>query len=160
MINADQKAQILKKPLLQAQLAQLEQRLKELIEQEREKRALVAAARAEAKAEADKVLAEQLAEKLAEQEKELTAKFEKEKADIKKEAETGLLVLSQFLALAAHRRAEEADQTADENMACEGVLLNIYSGDASGVETMLKLVRGVKEPTKSVTGETLKTTCE
>jgi hypothetical protein len=71
-----------------------------------------------------------------------------------------LLVLSQFLRLAAARRAEEADSQLDENLALEGVLLNVYSGDENAVATMLKLVQGAEEPTRSTSGETLKTTCE
>ncbi|KAL2024099.1 hypothetical protein VTK56DRAFT_9879 [Thermocarpiscus australiensis] len=147
IINADQKAAHLKKPALQAQLFQLEEQLAQHKKVEQEHRA-----------------------RLAELEKALTEKFEKEKADIvaelteKAEADTvttlhdNFLILSQFLRLAAARRAEDADSTADENMALEGVLLHIYSGDENAVSTMLKLVRGADEQTVSTTGQTLQTT--
>lgn len=105
-------------------------------------------------------------------EKTLTEKFDKEKADAiseltekaktdaKKTLQDSLLVISQFLRLAAARRSEEADAGLDENMALEGVLLNVYSGDENAVSTMLKLIEGSSEVTYSVAGEELKTTCE
>jgi hypothetical protein len=149
VINADQKAAHLKKPALQAQLFQLEEQLAQHKKVDQEYRA-----------------------RLAEQEKALTEKFEKEKADVvaeltekadadaKTALRSNLLVLSQFLRLAAARRAEEADSTSDENMALEGVLLHIYSGDENAVATMIKLVEGAEEQTRSTTGETLQTTCK
>jgi hypothetical protein len=105
-------------------------------------------------------------------EKSLTEKLESEHqaelAKVKQETDKSasktlhdnLLALSQFLRLAAARRAEEADSQLDENRALEGVLLNVYSGDENAVATMLKLVQGVEEPTLSTSGEPLKTTCE
>jgi len=147
IINNDQKAAYLKKPSLQAQLAQYEEQLQLLKKIDQEHRA-----------------------RLAEQEKALTAKFEKETAELVVELKDkalvdadaslskSLLVLSQFLRLAAARRAEEADTSLDENQALEGVLLHIYSGDDNAVATMLKLVRGSDEQTRSTSGETLKTT--
>lgn len=149
VINADQKAAHLKRPALQAQLAQLEEQLAQHKKVDQDFRA-----------------------RLAEQEKNLTEKFEKEKADlvaeltqkaeadVKKALHDNLLILSQFLRLAAARRAEDVDSTADENMALEGVLLHIYSGDENAVATMLKLVQGADEQTRSTTGETLQTTCK
>jgi hypothetical protein len=77
-----------------------------------------------------------------------------------KEQQSNLLLLSQFLRLAAARRAEEADSTLDENQALEGVLLSVYSGDESAVATMLKLINGSNENTFAVTGEKLQTTCK
>ncbi|KAK3941715.1 hypothetical protein QBC46DRAFT_381810 [Diplogelasinospora grovesii] len=147
LINADQKASHLKKPALREQLAQLEEQL----------------------ATHKKIDAESRA-RLAEHEKTLTAKFEKEKAELVAELEKkaadqantmlkdNLLVLSQFLRLAAARRTEDADSTSDESQALEGVLLHIYSGDEDAVATMLKLVQGVEEQTRSTTGELLATT--
>lgn len=149
IINADQKAAHLKKPALQAQLFQLEEQLAQHQKVDREQKA-----------------------RLAEQEKALTDKFEKEKADVVAEltekAEEDakaclhgdLLVLSQFLRLAAARRAEDPEGTSDESMALEGVLLHIYSGDENAVATMVKLVHGSDEQARSTTGETLQTTCE
>ncbi|KAI1139929.1 hypothetical protein F5Y05DRAFT_336339 [Hypoxylon sp. FL0543] len=152
IINADQRAQRLKKPQLESQLAQLEEQLAQLKKMDEEYRARAAAEKASL-------------------EKFLTEKFEKEKADAIKEVKEqaaaeaqkiqhdGLLVLSQFLRLAAARRTEEADAGLDENMALEGVLLNVYSGDENAVSTMIKLIEGSEEKTQAVTGEELQTAC-
>lgn len=100
----------------------------------------------------------------------LTDKFEKEKADAVREVSESaaaaaektlhdsLLTLSQFLRLAAARRADDQNQQQDENLALEGVLLQVYSGDENGVATMLKLVQGAEEATKGVANEPLQTT--
>ncbi|KAK4223188.1 hypothetical protein QBC38DRAFT_58244 [Podospora fimiseda] len=147
IINADQKASHLKRPGLQAQLFQLEQQLALLKTIEQEHRA-----------------------QLAKQEKALTEKFEKEKeqliAETKQKAadegaanlKTDFLLVSQFLRLAASRRAEDHDATLDENQALEGILLYLYSGDDNAVATMNKLVQGSDEQTRSTGGETLQTT--
>ena len=149
IINPDQKAAHLKKPALQAQLFQLEEQLAQHKKVDQEYKA-----------------------RLAEQEKALTEKFEKEKADVvaelteKADADantalhSNLLILSQFLRLAAARRVEDADSSSDESMALEGVLLHIYSGDENAVATMLKLVQGADEQTRSTAGDTLQTTCK
>jgi hypothetical protein len=149
IINADQKAAHLKKPMLQAQLFQLEEQLTQ-----------------------QKKIDQDYKARLAEQEKALTEKFEKEKADIVAELtekaaadaqaalHSNLLILSQFLRLAAARRVEGADAASDENQALEGVLLGVYSGDEKGVATMLKLVQGSDEQTRSTAGELLQTTCK
>lgn len=103
--------------------------------------------------------------------KTLTDQYEKEKADaineIKAQAEAeavtvqhdSLLVLSQFLRLAAARRSEEFDQAADENRAIEGVLLSVYKGDEPAVSTMLKLIEGSEDKTFSIDGDELQTSC-
>ncbi|KAK5660642.1 hypothetical protein OQA88_12005 [Cercophora sp. LCS_1] len=146
IINADQKASLLKKPALQAQLAQLEEQLAQQKKIELEHRVRV-----------------------AEVEKTLTENFQKEKAsaiaEVKDQAaaeakatlHSNLLVLSQFLRLAAARRAEGED-TSDEGQALEGVLLHIYSGDEAAVTAMLKLVGGSDEQTTGTNGEQLQTT--
>jgi hypothetical protein len=152
IINADQRAQALKIPQLEGQLAQLEEQLAQYKKVDEEYRSRNAT---------DKAKLEQ----------ELSEKFEKEKADAvaavtetaaadsKKLQHDSLLVLSQFLRLAAARRSEEADAGLDENMALEGVLLNVYSGDENAVATMLKLINGSDEKTRSVNGDDLQTTC-
>jgi hypothetical protein len=145
IINMDQKAQILKKPALQGQLAQAEEQL----------------------AQYQKVH-EQYQLQAATEKAEWEKSLEKAKADGASEAETGfqeslkdnLLVLSQFLRLAAYRREEGADAESDESQAIEGVLLAIYAGDDSAVASMLKLVKGADEKVFSVPGEQLQTTCE
>ncbi|KAF3070715.1 hypothetical protein GL218_00293 [Daldinia childiae] len=151
IINADQRTQRLKKPQLESQLAQLEEQLAQYKKVDEEYRTRIAAEKASL-------------------EKSLTEGFEKEKADAiseikeqaaadsKKTQHDSLLVLSQFLRLAAARRTEEADAGLDENMALEGVLLNVYSGDENAVSTMIKLIEGSEEKTTSVSGDELQTT--
>ncbi|KAL1896821.1 hypothetical protein Sste5346_004454 [Sporothrix stenoceras] len=151
IINADQKAQVLKKPSLQAQLAQLEEQYNQFKKLDSDYRQRLIADKAEVT-------------------KTLTETFEKEKADAVREVSEStaaaaektlhdsLLTLSQFLRLAAARRADDQNQQQDENLALEGVLLQVYSGDENGVATMLKLVQGAEETTKGVTNEPLQTT--
>ncbi|KAI5456412.1 hypothetical protein BGZ63DRAFT_396624 [Mariannaea sp. PMI_226] len=143
IINTDQKAQILKKPALAAQLAQYEEQLVHFQKVEEQFRTRAATD----KAEFEKTL-------------------EKAKADVASEAKQAseealkknLLVLSQFLRLAAYRREEAKDPESDESQAIEGVLLAIYSGDESAVQAMLKLVDGTEDKIVSVPGEQLQTT--
>ncbi|KAH8883897.1 hypothetical protein GQ53DRAFT_830340 [Thozetella sp. PMI_491] len=147
IINPDQKAQYLKKPELEAQIADLEAQINQ-----------------------HKKLQEIFQKRLVEQEKSLTEKFDAAKAALTAELEEkavseadtklrqNLLVVSQFLRLAAARRAEDVDPAADENLALEGVLLSVYSGDDNAVAAMLKLVNGAEEPTQSTAGEPLQTT--
>jgi hypothetical protein len=152
-INADQKAQILKKPQLQASLTQLEEQISQYKKFDQEYKARSQAE----KAEFEKIHTERA-------EKELTETVGAAKAEAAaiatKEQHSNMLLLSQFLRLAAARRAEEADQTLDENQALEGVLLSVYSGDESAVATIIKLINGSDENTYSVTGEKLQTTCK
>ncbi|KAG6065005.1 hypothetical protein E4U32_007881 [Claviceps aff. humidiphila group G2b] len=147
IINTDQKAQIEKKPALQAQLVQLEEQLVQYqkIHEQYRSRAV--------------------AEK-AEWEKSL----EKEKADAVSKAQIGFqqslrdsfLTLSQFLRLAAYRREEASETESEENQstesqAIEGVLMAIYTGDDNAVSSMLKLVHGTDDKVLNVSGETLQT---
>ncbi|OAA46304.1 hypothetical protein NOR_03057 [Metarhizium rileyi] len=143
IINTDQKAQILKKPALQAQVAQAEEQLAQYqkVHEQYRSRAVTE------KAEWEKSLKEAKAEAGHEAE----AKFQKS-------LKNNLLVLSQFLRLAAYRREEGADAELDESQAIEGVLLAIYAGDDSAVASMLKLVEGTEDKVLSVPGEQLQTT--
>ncbi|KAK6824732.1 hypothetical protein PG995_015660 [Apiospora arundinis] len=150
IINADQKSQVLKKPQLESQLAQVEEQLTQYKKIEAEYRTKSATD----KAKVEKDLTERLEKEKADA---LVAATEKAAADIKKVQHDSLLILTQFLRLAAARRSEDADATADENMALEGVLLNVYSGDESAVSTMLKLIEGSEEKTRSVSGDELQT---
>ncbi|KAI0429021.1 hypothetical protein F5Y09DRAFT_311501 [Xylaria sp. FL1042] len=151
IINADQRAQRLKKPQLEAQLAQFEEQLAQYKKVDEDYRSRSAAD----KAAVEKTLTEKFEKEKADIINELT---EKAAADAKQSLHDNLLVLSQFLRLAAARRSEEADAGLDENMALEGVLLNVYSGDEHAVSTMLKLIEGSSEVTRSVTGDALQTT--
>ncbi|XWX01700.1 hypothetical protein V2A60_009729 [Cordyceps javanica] len=143
ILNADQKAQILKKPGLQAQLATLEEQLAQY-----------------------QRVHEQYATQAATEKAEFEKTSEKIKRDVAEEAkqafdqsfQDNLLLLSQFLRLAAYRREEGRDPESDENQAIEGVLLAIYSGDSSAVAAMMKLMQGSDEQVISVPGEQLEST--
>ncbi|WZH42458.1 uncharacterized protein QYS62_003453 [Fusarium acuminatum] len=142
IINADQKAQILKKPALQAQLAQYEEQLTQYQKIDEQYRTRAASDKAEWEKNLEKAKADAVAEAKAESTKAL---------------HDNLLVLSQFLRLAAYRREEAQDPESDESQAIEGVLLAIYSGDESAVQSMLKLVDGSEDQIFSVPGEQLQT---
>ncbi|KAI1809866.1 hypothetical protein GGS20DRAFT_570037 [Poronia punctata] len=153
IINPDQRAQRLKKPQLESQLAQYEEQLAQYKKIDEDYRQRSAAE----KAALEKTLTEKFEKEKADAVAQLS---EKSAADAKKSLHDNLLVLSQFLRLAAARRSEEADASLDENMALEGVLLNVYSGDENAVSTMLKLIEGSSDITHSVAGEELRTTYE
>lgn len=89
-------------------------------------------------------------------------KEQKERLDAEHQSELNdtLLHLSQFLRLAASRRAEDCDHSLDENLAIEGVLLGVYTGDKAAVDCILKLTRGTSDTTVSVSNEPCQTTCK
>ena len=153
LLNNDQKAQILKKPALQSQLAQLEEQVAQYKKVDADYRARLTAE----KEKMEKDLVERLEKDKADAVRKVK---EKADADAKHVVHDNFLVLSQFLRLAAARRAEEADPTLDENAALEGVLLAVYGGDELAVRTMLKLVEGSEETTVGTGGEQLETTCK
>ncbi|KAF4967522.1 hypothetical protein FSARC_4907 [Fusarium sarcochroum] len=142
IINTDQKAQILKKPALQAQLAQYEEQLVQYHKVDEQYRTRAASDKAEWEKNLEKAKADAVAEA---------------KAEFTKSLHDNLLVLSQFLRLAAYRREEAQDPESDESQAIEGVLLAIYSGDENAVQSMLKLVNGSEDQIFSVPGEQLQT---
>lgn len=145
MINADQKQQILKKPSLQAQVTQFEEQIAQYLKVDEQYRAQIASDKAEF-------------EKSLQKAKEDGAAESKEHSD--KDLRGSLLLLSQFLRLAAYRREEAADPESDESQAIEGVLLAIYAGDEGAVNSMLNLVGGSTDRILSVPGEQLETTCK
>lgn len=151
IINADQRASILNKPRLLTQLAQYEEQLAQYKKIDLEYRTRAA----EVKAEVERALTQQHEKDKSAAVAEIKSTAE---AESKKLLHSSLLVLSQFLRLAAARRGDEHSSELDENRALEGVLLQVYSGDEEGVATMLKLVHGSEERTKSVTGDDLQTT--
>ncbi|KND94339.1 hypothetical protein TOPH_01258 [Tolypocladium ophioglossoides CBS 100239] len=144
VINADQKAQIQKKPALQAQVTQFEEQLAQYQKVHEQYRARAAADKAEWERSLEKAKADALSEA---------------KEDFKKSLHDNFLTLSQFLRLAAYRREEAKDPESDESQAIEGVLLAIYTGDESAVSSMLKLIDGSDDQILSVPGEQLQTTC-
>ena len=144
IINADQKAQILKKPALEAQRAQFEEQLAQYLKVDEQYKTRAAADKAEWEKALEKAKADAAAEA---------------KGIFDKTLHGNLLLLSQFLRLAAYRREEDADPESDESQAIEGVLMAIYTGDESAVSSMLKLVQGSSDQILSVPGEQLETTC-
>lgn len=145
IINADQKAQVLKKPALQAQVTQLEEQLAQYQKVHEQYRGRATAEKAEWEKSLEKAKADAVGEA---------------KAEFAKSLRDNLLTLSQFLRLAAYRREEAKDPESDESQAIEGVLLAIYSGDDGAVASMLKLIEGSDDQVLSVPGEQLQTTCE
>ncbi|CAG8957501.1 hypothetical protein HYFRA_00011483 [Hymenoscyphus fraxineus] len=150
-INADQKAQILKKPGLQQQLQQFEEQIAQFKKFDAEYKA---ASQAE-KAEFEKAHTERASK--AQEEAVKAAKAEAA-ASVQKSQENNFLLLSQFLRLAAVRRGEDEDPELPENKALEGLLGRVYTGDASAVAAMLSLVNGSSENLYSVNGEPLEVT--
>jgi hypothetical protein len=73
--------------------------------------------------------------------------------------ESNLLLLSQFLRLAAIRRGEDEDPELEENKALEGLLGRVYTGDTAAVSSMLSLINGSDEKISSVNGDPLTVTC-
>lgn len=152
-INADQKAQILKKPSLQASLTQLEEQIAQYKKFDQEYKAKSQAE----KSEFEKVFTERASKELEEALKaakaEAHAAFEKEQKD-------NLLLLSQFLKLAAIRRGEDEAADLEESKALEGLLAEVYRGDGKAVAAMLNLIEGSSETVKSVGEEPLNVTCK
>ncbi|KAL7911103.1 hypothetical protein GGI35DRAFT_446500 [Trichoderma velutinum] len=143
ILNTDQKTQIQKKPALQAALAQYEEQLTQYQKIHEQYQARAAADKAEWAKTLEKAKEEAISEAKADSESSLKSK---------------LLVLSQFLRLAAYRREESQEPESDESQAIEGVLLAIYSGDDSAVSAMQKLIEGSGDQILSVPGEQLQTT--
>ncbi|KAG6041957.1 hypothetical protein E4U41_000072 [Claviceps citrina] len=143
VINTDQKAQIEKKPALQAQLAQMEGQLAQYQKIHEHYLSRAAADKVEWEKSLEKAKADAVSEA---------------KADLEQSMKDDLLTLSQFLRLAAYRREEASDPESDESQAIEGVLLAVYAGDDNAVSSMLKLMQGTDDKVLSVPGEQLQTT--
>ncbi|KAJ5105187.1 hypothetical protein NUU61_002534 [Penicillium alfredii] len=142
-INADQKAQALKKPSLQATISQIEEQIGHY-----------------------KQFAAQCEERLASQ-KAALEKTHREELDVVRgnaiadatEAGTKvlrerLLTLSKFLCAAANMR-RDGDAESLESRAFEGVLFQVYGGSQDAVNAMVKLIDGADEKVLGVEGETL-----
>jgi hypothetical protein len=151
-INADQKAQILKKPQLQASLTQLEEQIAQYKKFDQEYKAKSQAE----KAEFEKTFTDKASKEL--EEAVAVAKSEAE-SNALKEQKNNLLLLSQFLKLAAIRRGEDEAAELEESKALEGLLAQVYAGDATAVTAMLNLIQGSSETIVSVVGEALSVTC-
>lgn len=151
-INADQKAQILKKPALNAAIKQLEDQIVQYKKLLSEFNVSFAAEKAELVESLNASHKTQLEEKITAAKEEAAAAFQQKQ-------ETGLLLVSKFLQLAAQRRGEEHDPELDENKSIEALLHKVYLGNENAVSCMLKLVNG-SEDTSSFQGERLTTTCK
>ncbi|KAL4911982.1 hypothetical protein BDW62DRAFT_195670 [Aspergillus aurantiobrunneus] len=145
-INNDQKAQALKKPALQAVIAQLE----EQIAHYKEFAAFYEQRLARQKAELEKAHKEELEDL---REKAANAAPEVKKDDFTQQ----LLSVSKFLCAAAIRRLH-GNESDIENRAFEGVLVQVYGGHLDAVASMQKLIGGVDEKILSVEGEPLEVT--
>ena len=151
-INADQKAQALKKPSLQATVAQVEEQIshyKHFAAQYEErlvsqKAALEKEHQAELEAELEAVRANAVADAT-----ESTTRLLREQ----------LLSVSKFLCAAANLR-RAGDAATPESMAFEAVLYQVYGGSQDAVDSMLKLINGAEEKVLGIEGETLDLTCK
>ncbi|KAH8593341.1 hypothetical protein B0O99DRAFT_220424 [Bisporella sp. PMI_857] len=150
-INNDQKAQIQKLPTLLAQLATWEDQVEQLKKIELEYKTNLAADKANFEKTITERHAKELDEAVAKVKADAAAKSEKDQR-------SALLIVSQFLRLAAVRRGEEADADLDENKALEGALTLVYEGNQKAVEVMLKIIQGSEDTTISVNNEPLTTT--
>jgi len=153
-INRDQQVQLLKKPALQASLVQLEEQIAQYKKFDAEYKSRSQAE----KADFEKNFHERAATTSKEHEEALAAAKIEGKATAVKEQEANLLLLTQFLKLAAIRRLDEDAADTEENKALEGLLAQVYGGNAIAVEAMVNLIHGTEEPISSVGGESLKVT--
>lgn len=147
-INTDQKAAALKKPQLQAQLAELDERQEHYRKFDSDHQVKFGKQRDELVAqhqqELEKVKEELRAEVLSTASQELRSK---------------LLLFSQFLRAAAAKRTIEEDADTDESKAFEGALLLVYGGDHKAVDTAISLIEGSNEQVPSIEGIPLPVTC-
>jgi hypothetical protein len=148
-INQDQKAAALKKPALQSQLADLEDRIEHY-----------------RKFDAD------YQTKLNKQKDELTATHQKETERLREElrlesvsATTAelrkkLLIFSQFLRAAAAKRTVDEDADSEESKAFEGALLSVYGGDNKAVDAALNIIEGSDDQVRDIDGLPLQFSCK
>lgn len=148
-INQDQKEQAQKKPKLQAQLADLEERVEQY-----------------------KTFEASLQAKFAKQREELTAEHERSTSKLREELTLAgasssqaelrkkLLVFSQFLRAAAAKRSLDEETDTEENKAFEGVLLLVYGGDDKAVDAAMNLIEGSQETAPGIDTMPTSITCK
>lgn len=148
-INNDQRAQAQKKPALQAQLQDLNERYQHY-----------------------RAFDSEYQTKFSKQREELTSQHEKAIEKVKEEARVDglsssaselrkqLLTFSQFLRAAAAKRTIEEEADTDESRAFEGALLLVYGGDQKAVETAVNIIEGASERVPSIEGIELPVTCK
>lgn len=152
-INADQKAQALKKPSLQAAVTQIEEQLghyKQFAAQYEEKLAIQKEALDQQKAALDKIHQEELAAVRA----NALADATESTSRVLRE---NLFEVAKFLCAAANMR-RAGDET-PEGVAFEAVLYQVYAGNQDAVTSMVKLIEGADEQIQGLEGETLDLTC-
>ena len=147
-LNADQKAQIQKKPGLQAQLAQLEEQLAQYKKFDEEYQLKIT--------QAKDLLQQTHLQEIEKLRDTLKAQTEIES---KKAFKEKILTLSRFLRAAAARRQLEDDDS-DLTKAFEGALLLVYGGDAAAVGAAEKLIDGSSDSVPSTEGVSLSVTCK
>lgn len=148
-INGDQRSAALKKPGLQAQLIDLEERIENYRKFDSDYQA-----------------------KLSKQRDDLGAAHVKEVAYLREQlrveaaaASAGelrkkLLTFSQFLRAAAAKRTVEEEANSEESRAFEGALLLVYGGDSKAVDTALNIIEGSSEQVPSIEGTPLQVDCK
>jgi hypothetical protein len=144
----------LKKPAIQAAIAQTEEQLAHYNELAAIYEQRLASQKAELE-EAHKQEVESLQEKAAAAAAAAAEVPESPKEDIDQK----LLSLSKFLSAVANLR-HTGDGTSPKSRAFEGVLFQVYGGSLDAVASMKKLIDGVDEKISSVEGETLDITCK
>ncbi|KAF3483540.1 uncharacterized protein GIQ15_02864 [Arthroderma uncinatum] len=142
-INADQKAQALKKPALQETVAHIEEQIAQYKQLE--------AYYEEQQAKEKTKLETQHKEELESLKKSLVVETEQ---NGEKRFKERLLVLSRFLRAAAAMRGV-ADEHSVEGRGFEGSLYQVYGGTEQAVEAMIKLIDGAEEKVPSVESELL-----
>ena len=147
MINADQKAQLEKKPGLVAQLEVYESQYEQYKKLDDEYQLK---------------LGSEKASLLAAHSEELEKLKSVVRAEVEEEYKTlftsKLLTLSRFLRTAAAKRSDE-DNEAEDNQAFEGALLLVYGGDLSAVRAIEKLIDGSDEKVPGVDSQDTGFTC-
>jgi len=145
-INADQKAQALRKPKLQAELAQLEEQIAQYKKFDQEF--------SEKHARETELLRKSHSGELEALRETLKAEAAIEQKKLFREK---MLTLSRFLRAAAARRQLEDDDS-ELTKAFEGALLQVYGGDALAVSAAEKLIEGAEDGVPSTEGVLLSTT--
>ncbi|KAJ5164663.1 uncharacterized protein N7500_006493 [Penicillium coprophilum] len=142
-INNDQKAQVLKKPTLQATVAQAEEQIghyKQFAVQYEDRLAAQKAALVKAhEAELEAVRQNAIADATEASQKALRQHF---------------YTVTKFLCAAAILR-RDGDAVTTESRAFEGVLFEVYAGNQAAVNSLLKIAEGADEKVNAVEGTTL-----
>ena len=144
-LNADQKAQMQKKPQLQSQLTQLEEQLSRY-----------------------RSFAQELEERFSREKATMIEAHEAEIRQVKEEADTkaqehgaqsknlqqGLKIISDFLHAAASKR-NMLEEATDERRAFEGALLLVYQGNEAALSTLQNLIDGTEDKVLDTEGNSV-----